>query len=90
MAQYQQSVQRQRDWQVDLACSECNRGGLPKYDGRTPGPVLQFGQTPTIDANAASSLGGRGLIEAEGDTLQQRFNDGLIPPRSKRVPPSHP
>jgi ribosomal protein S27E len=83
LAKYQERVQHQHGWEVELQCPECNHVAVPKYDGWTASKAIKLGDTPTIYANLTCSDCGRDLKEAAGGKLKELFKDVAIPVRNK-------
>jgi len=85
LKQYNQRLQHQHGWEVQLECPICGHRGLPDYDGWTPNSVMQFGDKPTIFANVSCHKCGQDLKQEAGERLVEMFTDVPTPARNRRL-----
>jgi hypothetical protein len=57
--QYNQRLQHQHGWEVELRCLVCGNHGLPDYTGWTPDSIIHFGTQPTVFAKSPVHAGAR-------------------------------
>lgn len=73
LKQYNQRLQHQHGWEVELDCPACGNHGLPDYTGWTPNSNIHFRTRHTIFANACCPRCGQGLKQQAGEKLTELF-----------------
>ncbi len=85
LKQYNQRLQHQHGWTVELDCPACGNHGLPDYAGWTPDSTIHFGIRSTIFVNVSCPRCGQDLTQQAGEKLVELFSDVTAPARNRRM-----
>ncbi|MCL4202632.1 MAG: hypothetical protein KJ000_09060 [Pirellulaceae bacterium] len=81
--QYNQRLQHQHGWEVELDCPVCGNHGPPDYAGWTPDSGTCFGTGSTIFANVCCPRCGQDLKQQAGEKLIELFSHVPTPARNR-------
>lgn len=84
-ARYNQRLQHEHGWEVELQCPVCGTIAVPRFGGWTPSSTINFGNRATVYANLNCPRCGADVKEAAGTKLVELFADVSIPARNRRV-----
>jgi len=85
LRQYQERLQLEHGWQVELGCSNCGHSALPNFRGWSPNRALCFSERPTVFANISCSNCGNDLRKEAGKRLVSMFSAVAPPPANRRL-----
>jgi hypothetical protein len=85
LKQYNQRLQHQHGWEVELDCRACGNHGLPDYTGWTPDSTIHFGTWPTIFANVCCPRCGQDLKQPASEKPIELFSHVPTPARNRRL-----
>src|SRR5271168_2082714 len=84
-ARYNQRLQHEHGWEVELQCPVCGAVAVPRFGGWTPSGAINFGNKATIYANLNCPRCGADLKEEAGRKLVELYAEVSIPVRNRRL-----